>query len=114
MNKPYDDSNWREEYKEMKLLSKRQLELLDKGPDSLSASWLVGAMYQDWKKKKGYNKLDPKDNEGQYQSSLKEWEQSIKKYEDMPPEAFGPGSPLSNQAGDGMVYDDYTDPYGGH
>jgi hypothetical protein len=54
---------------------------LEKGPKSLSQSWILGAMYNDWKRIKGYNKLDPKDNEGQYQSSLKEWEESIKKYE---------------------------------
>ena len=37
MIKPdWDDSNWREEYKEMKLLSKLQLELLNNGPRSLS------------------------------------------------------------------------------
>ena len=29
---------------------------------------------------KGYNKLDPKENEGQLQSSMKEWEESVKKY----------------------------------
>jgi hypothetical protein len=30
---------------------------------------------------KGYNKLDPKENEGQNQSSMKEWEASVKKYQ---------------------------------
>ena len=32
------------------------------------------------KKRNGYNKLDPKENEGQLQSSMKEWEESVKKY----------------------------------
>jgi len=40
--------NWREEYKKMKKLTPRQLELLDKGPDSLSASWAVMAMKYDY------------------------------------------------------------------
>tara|TARA_B100001564_G_scaffold345224_1_gene343634 strand:- start:265 stop:396 length:132 start_codon:yes stop_codon:yes gene_type:complete len=41
---------------------------------------MMGAMYNEWKKRNGYNKLDPKENEGQCQSSMKEWEESIKKY----------------------------------
>ena len=42
-------------------------------PKSLSQSWLLGALYNEWKQIKGYNKLDPKENEGQLQSSLKEF-----------------------------------------
>ena len=34
---------------------------------------LLGAMYSDWKKIKGYDKLDPKSNEGQNQSNMKEF-----------------------------------------
>ena len=72
MEKPYDDSNWREEYKSY-TSNKRYLELLENGPHSLSQAWILGALYSDWKKKKGYHKLDPKENEGQNQSSLKEF-----------------------------------------
>ena len=68
--KPYDDSNWREEYKSY-TTNKRYIELLENGPKSLSQSWLLGALYNEWKQIKGYNKLDPKENEGQLQSSLK-------------------------------------------
>ena len=75
--KPYDDSNWREDYKKH-TSNKRYLELLENGPKSLSQSWLLGALYNEWKKMKGYNKLDPKENEGQLQSSYKEFN---KKYE---------------------------------
>ena len=32
------------------------------------------------KKMKGFDKFDPDENEGQLQSSLSEWEESIKKY----------------------------------
>ena len=78
-NKLYDDSNWREEYKGY-TSNKRHLELLENGPNSLSSSWILGALYNQWKKMKGYDKLDPKDNEGQLQSSMKEGEESIKKY----------------------------------
>jgi len=44
----------------------------------LSQAWLLGALYSEWKKMKGYNKLDPKENEGQCQSSLQEFFQSQK------------------------------------
>ena len=70
--KSYDDSNWREEYKGY-TSNKRYIELLENGPKSLSQSWLLGALYNEWKQIKGYNKLDPKENEGQLQSSLKEF-----------------------------------------
>ena len=70
-NKLYDDSNWREEYKGY-TRNKRYLELLENGPKSLSQAWLLGALHNEWKKMKGYK--DPyDDNEGQYQSSLKEF-----------------------------------------
>ena len=71
-NKPYDDSNWREEYKSY-TSNQRHLELLENGPKSLSQSWMMGAMYNQWKKRNGYDKFDPKENEGQLQSSMKEF-----------------------------------------
>mgnify|MGYP001181146970 FL=1 len=80
MKKNYDDSNWREEYKAY-TSSKTQLELLENGPKQLAQAWILGAMYNKWKKMKGYDKLDPKENEGQLQSSMKEWEASVKKYQ---------------------------------
>ena len=67
--KLYDDSNWRQEYKSY-TSNKKYLELLENGPKSLSQSWILGALYNQWKKMKGYDKLDPKENEGQLQSSL--------------------------------------------
>ena len=72
MDKPYDDSNWREEYKQY-TSNKRHLELLENGPHSLSQAWLLGALHNEWKRIKGYNKFDPKENTGQNQSSLKEF-----------------------------------------
>ena len=68
VNKLYDDSNWREE--SLPYHSGRQAELLRDGPKSLSQSWMMGAMYNQWKKRNGYDKLDPKENEGQLQSSM--------------------------------------------
>ena len=78
-NKLYDDSNWREEYKAY-TSNQRHLELLENGPKQLSQAWILQALYGKWKKMKGYDKLDPKENEGQLQSSMKEWEESVKKY----------------------------------
>ena len=77
MDKPYDDSNWREEYKQY-TSNNRHLELLENGPHSLSQAWLLGALYNEWKRIKGYNKFDPKENVGQNQSSLKEFYERYK------------------------------------
>ena len=76
--KPYDNSNWREDYKNY-TSNKRYLELLENGPKSLSQAWLLGALHNEWKKIKGYKDPDT-ENKGQLQSSLKEYEESIKKY----------------------------------
>ena len=37
--KPYDDSNWREDYKQY-TSNKRYLELLEHGPKQLSQAWV--------------------------------------------------------------------------
>lgn len=41
---------WMEEYKELKLsrLTKKQLELLENGPKSLTDAWALGAMKYDY------------------------------------------------------------------
>ena len=71
MTKQFDDSNWREEYKSY-TSNKKHLELLENGPKSLSQSWLLGAMYQEWKRMRGYKEPDT-ENKGQLQSSLKDF-----------------------------------------
>ena len=73
-NKLYDDSNWREE--SLPYHTGRQAELLRDGPKTLSQSWLMQAMYGKWKKRNGYKDPEPPD----CSSSMKEWEESIKKY----------------------------------
>ena len=73
MEKTYDDTNWREDYAKNFCNNKRHLELLENGPKQLSQAWVLGALYNEWKKIRGYDKLDPKENEGQYKSSLKEF-----------------------------------------
>ena len=77
MEKTYDDTNWREEYKGY-TNNKRYIELLENGPKSLSQAWLLGALHNEWKKMKWYDKLDPKENKGQCQSSMQEFFQSQK------------------------------------
>jgi len=71
------NDSWREEYLGMKIHGKYQKNLLQNGPKSLSQSWMMQAMYNDWKKKKGI--VDPEPPK--VQSSLQEWEESIKKYQ---------------------------------
>ena len=66
--KPYDDSNWREEYKGY-TSSRYELDLLENGPKSLSQSWMMGALYNKWKKIRGYKDPEPPD----VSSSLKEF-----------------------------------------
>ena len=53
----------------MKHLSKYQVDLLENGPKSLAQSWMMGAMHNDWKKKKGITDPEPPD----CQSSLEEF-----------------------------------------
>ena len=77
MDKKYDDSNWKEEYKQY-TSNKRYLELLENGAKSLSQGWILGALYNKWKKIKGYDRYDPVENKGQCQSSFKEFEEKIK------------------------------------
>ena len=47
--KPFDDSNWREEYKNY-TTSKYELGLLKNGAKQLSQSWILGALYQSGKR----------------------------------------------------------------
>ena len=68
----FDDSNWREEYKAY-TSSKKELELLENGPKSLSQSWHLQALYSNWKKIKGIKDPEPLD----LQSSFKEWNKKI-------------------------------------
>ena len=77
MDKKYDDSNWKEEYKQY-TSNKRYLELLENGAKSISQGWILGALYNKWKKIKGYDRYDPIENKGQLQSSFKDWESNIK------------------------------------
>ena len=73
----FDDSNWKEEYKNF-TTNKKYLELLENGAKSISQGWILGSLYNKWKRLKGYDKYDPIENKGQLQSSYKDWESKIK------------------------------------
>ena len=72
-----DDSNWRDEYKNY-TSSKKELELLENGAKSLSQSWILGALYQKWKRVKG---IPPEPEPPDCQSSFIEWEKKAKQLE---------------------------------
>ena len=72
MTKEYDDSNWREEYKNY-TSSRYELDLLENGPRSLSQSWMMGALHNKWKKMKGYKDPEPPDCQSSLSESLKKW-----------------------------------------
>ena len=69
-----DNTNWREEYKEY-TSSEYELDLLENGPKSLSQSWVLGAIYQKWKRVKG---IPPDPEPPDCSSSFKEWNSKIK------------------------------------
>ena len=76
-NKTFDDSNLRKEYKNY-TSSKKELELLENGAKSLSQSWILGALYQKWKRVKG---IPPEPEPPDCQSSFIEWEKKAKQLE---------------------------------
>ena len=69
-----DNANWREEYKAY-TSSNYELELLERGPQNLSQSWVLGALYQKWKRIKG---IAPDAPAPDCSSSFKEWNSRIK------------------------------------
>ncbi len=44
-----NEENWKDEYKAWKLLKPSQVKLLENGAQSLSQSWLLNAMWCEWK-----------------------------------------------------------------
>ena len=53
--------------------SKFEKNLLEDGAKNFMQGIYLGYMYSRWKKLRGYDKFDPKENTGQMQSSLKEF-----------------------------------------
>jgi len=63
----WDDSNWREE--SLPYHTGVQAELLKNGPKSLSQSWMMNALKQEWMRRNNYKHPDPPD----VSSSMKEF-----------------------------------------
>ena len=62
-------ASWRDEYKSMRLLTDKQLKLLDYGARCVTDSWQLMGMYNHYRRIKG---LTPPER-GNYQSSFKEF-----------------------------------------
>ena len=65
-NQDWDDSNWREEFKEY-TSDPKHLELLDNGPKKLTDSWLLQALHNNWMKLKGYKYPEQPDCSSSFQ-----------------------------------------------
>jgi len=77
MTKEFDDTNWKQEYRGY-TSSKFEWKLLEEGAKSYMQGIYLGSLYSRWKKIKGYDKYDPKPNEGQLQSSFLEFESKLR------------------------------------
>ena len=66
--------DWKEELLSSQKFNEQYTNLLKNGAQSLAQAWILGALYQRWKKLKGYRDPEPPD----CQSSFKEFEQSRK------------------------------------
>ena len=65
---------WKKEILESRRFnSKFQKNLLEDEAKNFMQGIYLGYMYSRWKKLRGYDKFDPKENTGQMQSSLKEF-----------------------------------------
>ena len=72
--------NWQKELLESgKFNDKFSKNLLEHGAKNFMQGIYLGYMYSRWRKLKGLNLYDPKENSGQMQSNFKEFEAKIKK-----------------------------------
>ena len=71
--------NWQKELLESgKFNDKFSKNLLENGAKNFMQGIYLGYMYSRWRKLKGLNLNDPKENSGQMQSSFKDFEKKIK------------------------------------
>ena len=71
--------DWKQELLESGNFNKFQEKLLKNGAKNLMQGFYLGALYARWRKLKGLNLNDPKENTGQMQSSFKEFSDNVKK-----------------------------------
>ena len=69
--------DWKQELLDSQRFNKKEELLLKVGARSFTDSWYLGALYMRYKVLKGI-KDDIKENKGQFQSSLKEFEEKFK------------------------------------
>ena len=75
-----EEIDWKKELLESgRFNSKFERNLLEKGAKSYMQGIYLGYMYYRWRKIRGLDKNDPKENKGQMQSSLGEFFRGIKK-----------------------------------
>ena len=75
-----EDINWRKELLESGRFNDQHPKvLLENGEKNFMHGIYLGYMYSRWRKLKGLNLNDPKENSGQMQSTYKEFEAKIKK-----------------------------------
>ena len=79
MTKGFDDINWKQEIlASQQFNNKFARNLLENGAKNYMQGIYLGYMYSRWRKMRGLDKDDPKENTGQMQSSFKEFEKKTK------------------------------------
>ena len=75
-----EEIDWKKEILESRRFnSKFEKNLLENGAKNFMQGIYLGYMYSRWRKLKGLNLNDPKENSGQMQSTFKEFAAKIKK-----------------------------------
>ena len=75
-----EEIDWKKELIESgKFNDKFSKNLLENGAKNFMQGIYLGYMYSRWRKIRGLDKDDPKENEGQMQSSFKDFEKNLKK-----------------------------------
>ena len=74
-----EDINWKQEIlASQQFNNKFARHLLENGAKNYMQGIYLGYMYSRWRKMRGLDKDDPKENTGQIQSSFKEFEKKTK------------------------------------
>ena len=75
-----EEIDWKKEILASKRFNNKfEKNLLENGAKNFMQGIYLGYMYSRWRKLKGLNLNDPKENSGQMQSTFKEFEAKIKK-----------------------------------
>ena len=75
-----EEIDWKKEILESRSFNNKfEKNLLENGAKNFMQGIYLGYMYSRWRKLKGLNLNDPKENSGQMQSTFKEFEAKIKK-----------------------------------